>query len=41
MKKRIIPFILICALLITVAVSCNKNPGGGRNVQPTRTATVA
>lgn len=41
MKKRIIPFILICALLLAVAVSCNNNPGGGGNVQPTRTATLA
>ena len=39
MKKRIIPFILICALLITVAVSCNNNPGGGGS-EPKRPATL-
>lgn len=27
--KRIIPFLLVCVLLLAVAVSCNNNPGGG------------
>ena len=39
MKKRIIPFILICALLLAVAVSCNNNPGGGGS-EPKRPATL-
>ena len=29
MKKRIIPFLMVCVLLLAVAVSCNNNPGGG------------
>ena len=27
--KRIIPFLMVCVLLLAVAVSCNNNPGGG------------
>lgn len=29
MKKRVIPFLMVCVLLLAVAVSCNNNPGGG------------
>lgn len=29
MKKRMIPFLMVCVLLLAVAVSCNNNPGGG------------
>ena len=29
MKKRIIPFLLVCAMILAVAVACSNNPGGG------------
>ena len=29
MKRRTIPFLMVCVLLLAVAVSCNSNPGGG------------
>jgi hypothetical protein len=34
MKKRTIPFLLVCVLLLAVAVSCNSNPGGGGSDTP-------
>ena len=40
MKKRIIPFILICAMLLAVAVSCGNNPGGGGGTTPTKEAKL-